>query len=125
MLHGTENAGTNRSCIAMKDQQDEDRILLAELMGGPIWEAYISPGKHPECVDLPNPFTDANDDHAWLGWMWNKYDVSAETPGSSIKRQIYLRFREELYQLNGGYADGYKIGNYARAVLIAINTGSS
>ncbi|KKN66729.1 hypothetical protein LCGC14_0468400 [marine sediment metagenome] len=48
---------------------EEGRILLAEAMGGPIWEAYINPGKHPENVNLPDPFTDANDCEALIRWL--------------------------------------------------------
>ena len=48
---------------------NEARIRLAEAIGGPIWEAYINPGKHPECVDLPDPFTDANDCDALKKYM--------------------------------------------------------
>ena len=45
------------------------RIKLAEAIGGPIWEAYINPGKHPECVELPDPYTDANDCEALIRWL--------------------------------------------------------
>lgn len=98
----------------MKEQQDEDRIKLAEAIWG---RPKYTLGTWPEDFD---PFTDANDDYTVLEWMRETYDVSAGTAGSATKRLVYVQFREAVYQLNNGYADGYKIGNYARAALEVI-----
>lgn len=83
----------------------DDRIRLAEAMGGSIWEAYIDPGKHPECVDLPDPFINANDDYAVLEWMRKKTEFHKPTNA---------RFSIHQYLPT---AWNYKIGDYARAAL--------
>ena len=91
-----------------------DRIKLVEAMGGPIWEAYIDPGKHPECVDLPDPFKDANDDYAVRVWLcesgnWLEAEKTIE---------IIWFDRNE-----GPFPTGpmcYNIGDYARAALEVI-----
>jgi len=83
-----------------------DRIKLAEAMGGPLWDAYIDPMNHPECVDLPDPFTDANDDYAVLEWMRKGKDA-----GKDIGKF-------EMWLAEGGiFKFDYQIGDYARAAL--------
>ena len=92
------------------NQEGIDRITLAEAMDLPVWHAYISPGEHPEEINLPDPFTDANDDHAILEWALNKWH----------------RKSKEMDLFCGALAEvaiwhdpgvGYRIGNNAKAVL--------
>ncbi|KKL60018.1 hypothetical protein LCGC14_2209480 [marine sediment metagenome] len=95
--------------MATKDS-DLDRIQLAEAIGGPIWEAYIDPGKHPECVDLPDPENDANDDYAVLEWM---------------REHHRAELRRACNDLGKSYAWNYQIGDYARAALKMIRSIAS
>ncbi len=83
-----------------------DRIKLAAAMGGAKWDAYINPGEHPECVELPDPFTDANDDYAVLEWMRNDAPQDAH---------IAFVCDVDFTALN------YQIGDYARAALKVID----
>ena len=99
-----------------------DRIKLAEAMGwasagdpdGNVWWS-APPTKYPEsyCFDtdeLPDPFTDANDDYAVLEWMRNNatWVVGDETD----------KFFD---QLEWGTWE-YEIGDYARAALKVIQS---
>ncbi len=91
-----------------------DRIKLAEAMGGPIWEAYIDPGKHPECIDLPDPFTDANDDYAVLEWM--REQVLWHRNNSELGK-VPANFWRFFGSVNDVPRGDYRIGDYARAAL--------
>ena len=97
-----------------------DRIKLAEAMGwkrlGGEWDlkgdppAWEGPNTIDGFDDLPDPFTDANDDYAVLEWVrnnWQPYAVSN-----------YLAY--DFVQLLSEPA-GYKIGDYARAALKVLN----
>jgi len=86
---------------------DQDRIILAEAMGGPIWEAYIKPVEHPECIELPDPFTNANDDYVVLEWM-----------RSDLNTWKY-QYSKELMKTNSEIGS-YIVGDYARAALEVI-----
>jgi len=92
-------------------ESNQDRIILAEAMGGPIWEAYIKPVEHPECVDLPDPFTDANDDYAVLEWVRQKKE-DLSNPGWAGS---FGRFAKALKA-----SCWYEVGDYARAALKVI-----
>jgi len=90
-----------------------DRIKLAEAMGWiaceftwqELKEYYAVPPNHPNrpgegnITDIPDPFTDANDDYAVLEWMRKQ-----GTPYRNIG-QSYM----------------YQIGDYARACLRVLN----
>jgi len=108
-----------------------DRIKLAEAMGwsstcDPNGNVYWSapPAKYPEsyCFDtdeLPDPFTDANDDYAVLEWMrvtYNTYEYLMEHQGDK-----WVNF---ITALDGSGDEGhsccYQIGDYARAALKVI-----
>ena len=96
---------------------DKDRIRLAEWMGWIKLDPRLLEQRHggeprweTDCwVDkagvmfrtkegLPNPFTDANDDYAVLGWM-------RANGGENVIQ---------------GYKINYRIGDYARAALKVI-----
>ena len=92
-----------------------DRIKLAEAMGwtsagdpdGNLWWSQ-QPAKYPESYcfetnELPDPFTDANDDYVVLDWMRNHKD--------------FWKFQQELDEIQWSY----QIGDYARAALKVIN----
>ena len=53
-------------------------IQIAEAIGGPIWEAYIDPGRCPEEINLPDPFTDANACNALITHIIEKIDGVVE-----------------------------------------------
>ena len=89
-----------------------NRIKVAEAMGGPTWEAYIDPGKHPECIDLPDPFTDANDDYAVLEWVRNQ----VPTNNNGIKWASHDLGWWFYKHLKDNPAE-YEIGDYARAAV--------
>ncbi len=96
---------------------NEARIKLAEAMGwkplGGEWDlkgdrpAWEGPDIIGDFDDLPDPFTDANDDYAVLKWMLVK------TPDASHGR-IYL-----------GNKWDYKIGDYARAACKVLDVSGS
>lgn len=116
----------------------EDRIKLAVAMGweraddefGPdTWIQGVkgrvianAPGTCRDMRDeLPNPFTDANDDYAVLEWM--------RTQDRKMFRKFYWALRDAAK--NRDYANPgarrftmaatqYKIGDYARAALKVI-----
>ncbi len=101
---------------------NKDRIRLAEVMGGPVWEAYINPDKHPECVELPNPATDANDDCAVL--LFARKEWRGETKGILWKdRNRWLKFKLALTARHLSWQDGagYEVGDYAKAALKVID----
>lgn len=89
------------------------RIKLAEAIGGPIWEAYIDPSKHPECVDLPDPFTDANDDYAVLEWFRSGHRNDGP---QNVTRQQFVDFDRALEDAPE-YSCDYEVGDFARAAL--------
>lgn len=88
---------------------DDDRILLAEAMNHPSWQAYINPNEHPEQVDLPDPENDANDDYQVLEWMRSLRGAGIEGNHwgwwGKFSDSLTLRCRD------------YQIGDYARAAL--------
>ena len=98
---------------------NEDRIKLAEAMGWFPTSIYTSPsgerdvtswrspsGKSNQKVrDLPDPFTDANDDYAVLEWMRDNYH-------SSVIRKALEPFQMEIWS--------YGVGDYARAALAVL-----
>jgi hypothetical protein len=102
-----------------------DRTKLAEAMG---WKEHHGIGNYPRqwriqgpgyswCEysedDLPNPFTDANDDYAVLEWM--RSDAMYVTAA-------YPKFCDQLYVgLGRGKVWKYEIGFYARAALRVID----
>ena len=86
-----------------------NRIRIAEMIGGPIWEAYINPGVHPEFVRLPDPENDANDCEALIGWLNSEsyeVDILHWEEGDStviVKRSIETtgkRFHSEVTSPN-------------------------
>ena len=110
--HGGEDSGVApRSTDGEISLSEEDIIKLAEFVGGPVWEAYIDPGKHPERVDLPDPSTDANADHAILERMRN---------GGAAR---YSDFKDKLFSLmtttkiRGCQPWNYRVGLNALAAL--------
>ena len=99
--------------MATKDS-DLDRIQLAEAIGGPTWEAYINPGRHPELVELSDPYTDANDDYAVLKWMRN-WRFKGVSEHGALQRCFGKR----------NTMAHYKVGDYARAALKMIRSIAS
>ncbi len=90
-----------------------DRIKLAEAMG---WSreghdfgqdtwlkdnviAFAPDSQRTKEDEIPDPFTDANDDYAVLEWMGN--------------HDLICRFNDELTD----HKFTYKLGDYARAAL--------
>lgn len=52
------------------------QTMLAEAVGGPIWDAYIHPAQNPGRIDLPDPYTNAKDCEALIKHLNGKgYDV--------------------------------------------------
>jgi len=88
-----------------KPMTDQDRIRLAEAMGwvrideGGLWENSKGFGRELE-QNLPDPFTDANDDYAVLEWMRNQKNNAG-----------YWGLLEGVGRWQ------YQIGDYARAAL--------
>jgi len=98
-----------------------DRIKLAEAMGWTPLDLkltgyWMPPGvtidthvMHIERVaesDLPDPFTDANDDYAVLEWFRGNY---LDFPGTHIGKEAKLILTRHLWN--------YEIGDYARAAI--------
>ncbi len=88
-----------------------DRIKLAKAMewehvGEPDEPWGLPPGGANHSEQMPDPFTDANDDYAVLEWMRNTW--------SKDKQNDWL-----LANLKLGKDDflRYQIGDYARAAL--------
>ncbi len=105
-----------------------DKIRLAEAMGwvlehdGPIrlWTAPNG-AKGILTIDLPDPFTDANDDYAVLEWARKQW--KGKTTGLVYKdRNSWHKFKLALTV--GPFAwrngTGYQIGDYTRAALKVI-----
>ena len=101
-------------CIEMND-----RIKLAEAVGWttrpnepngePVWFGPVDEGDGPYYLyELPDPFTDANDDYAVLEWARNEGAV------------IWLDFSANLQEVGQEYSAAYGIGDYARAALKAL-----
>ena len=96
-----------------------DRIKLAEAMGwkrlGGEWDlkgdppAWEGPNTIDGFDDLPDPFTDANDDYAVLEHYRNKTKPGGGTYKSDIHSLI-----EWMRSVD------YQIGDYARAALKVI-----
>ena len=86
----------------------KDRIKLAEAMGwtpnrtNEKWTDPATGTSGNRLLDLPDPFTDANDDYAVLEWMRENLTIT----------QRY-KFLDENVQ-------NYRIGDYARAALKAL-----
>ena len=114
----------------MNDSYTADRIQLCEAMGAcriskdkPYFRLVTPVINHAkeqghltiECVhesDLPDPFTDANDDYAVLNWA----------RGSGLNNEQWLDFvkaTNDYPQI--GPKVGYIVGDYARAALEVIN----
>ena len=93
-----------------------DRIKLAEAMGWTLaahprdkkFQCWIDPlhgnGTRAE-HELPDPFTDANDDYAVLEW---------------IREQHFVSFAEYYLCMVSEERTDYQIGDYARAALKAL-----
>ena len=118
---------------------NKDRIRLAEAMGWewdttirgrrgypddwPVWikpngDRWFSP------ADMPDPFTDANDDYAVLKWMRPDEGVHIGYADGSSNWSLWSDFKDHLYELittrtgNRRFAPwDYQIGDYARAAL--------
>lgn len=95
---------------------DQDRIRLAEAMGwirvphdfgSDSWENSQGFGHANHVGELPNPFTDANDDYAVLGWMRDEF-----TPD-----EIELC----LDHIGQGHRWAYETGNYAQGCLALLD----
>ena len=88
---------------------DKDRMTLAEAMG---WaECGKTMGKPPNRLtfsELPDPFTDANDDYAVLEWMRGSNSL---LNWSDVK--------DHIFEITGK-AWSYRVGDYARAALKVI-----
>ena len=90
-----------------------DRIKLALAVG---WKAethngitsWFNRSNNKAFCDLPDPFTDANDDYAVLEWMLSQ---DADTQ---------RRFRKAIAH-EGYFKWDYKVGDYARALLTLIS----
>lgn len=102
-----------------------DRIKLCEAMGWipqpnepngePVWLKGPD-GEDPYYLyELPDPFTDANDDYAVLEWMRSVRDECNPIPDDPGWKQWLLFLSAD--QFNGL---NYQIGDYARAALAAI-----
>ncbi len=90
----------------------EDRIKLAEWMGWTKWDhKWLSPD-HKTITDLPNPFTDANDDYAVLELM---RAIEAEGLDRDMKHMDFAAQLPDSYD--------YQIGDYAQAALKVLNDG--
>ena len=94
----------------MSNDVNKARIKLAEAMGwlehgdNDIWR--LPPSKMwVNVTDLPDPFTDANDDYAVLEWM---RDYTELTHDSDIAWPM-------INALGGTLQINYQIGNNARA----------
>ncbi len=105
----------------MTRQTNQQRIKLAEAIGWTRGEVRIVRvmGRsipHQRWIDpegsdraqLPDPFTDANDDYAVLEWL------------RANKKMLYS---DRVYYRLGRPLDEYQIGEYARAALIALSSG--
>lgn len=108
---------------------NDDRIKLAEAMGWThIHMKYVAmDGKsYPfGCVpgnvndthlkeQIPDPYTNANDDYSVLEWMREAYQRQAWS-GTEAERLCWTRFHQGLPDIRD-----YKIGDYARAALKVI-----
>lgn len=95
-----------------------DRITLAEAMGwtGICESLWGFQPNHPNVTEsrrqIPDPFTNANDDYAVLEWI----RAEAYTP-NSLALTFSIELRRTLYA-----PEDYKIGDYARAALKVITT---
>ena len=90
----------------MTDQ--EKRIKLAEAMGWTSWNARWLTPDHKTITDLPDPFTDANDDYAVLEWMREQ----ATWVVGDVSDQFCDQLEWNCWE--------YQIGDYARAALKVI-----
>ena len=92
---------------------DKDRMTLAEAMG---WaECGKTMGKPPNRLtfsELPDPFTDANDDYAVLEWAREKGLNDAQFWGAFYRAMNYYPSIPDKLS--------YQIGDYARAALKVI-----
>lgn len=97
---------------------DKARIALAEATGWvrdphplrdtPFWFDRITK-KQGELGDLPDPFTDANDDYAVLEWMRGRRD-SLLAKDTGIWREFMAVIHDTAF-----CTSLYRIGDYARA----------
>ena len=106
-----------------------DRIKLAEAMGWISTSSHTSPDgvkesyrwRDPETgtagnteLDLPDPFTDANDDYAVLEWMRARPELILTLPA---------KFTEVVNsRLDDTNMWNYCLGDYARAALKVLET---
>lgn len=98
---------------------DKDRIKLAEAMGwdihenGHCWrQRKIPDSLWVNVPDLPDPFTDANDDYAVLEWVRNQ----VPTNNNGIKWASH-DFGWWFYKHLKDNPAEYELGDYARAAL--------
>lgn len=102
--------------------REKDRIVLAEAVG---WTdvrhhsngmvSAMPPNADPKWqhhLELPDPFTDANDDYAVLEWARKQRDI----PG------WWSEFIEALDEADALDTLAYQIGDYARAVLAVLRS---
>ena len=113
---------------------EQARIRLAEARGWVPTSICTSPsgvrdvtrwrspsGKPNQTIkDLPDPFTDANDDYAVLEWMreshlWQEFKATLHG----------LRCNEKAEWRSGMYTWSYEVGDYARAALKVIEGQSN
>jgi len=108
---------------------DQDRIRLAEAMGWVPTTIYTSasgrrdvtrwrsPKGRPNMMlpDLPDPFTDANDDYAVLEWM--------RTQEKEMKWAFEVAYFDQTLKRDGIdiLTPRYRVGDYARAALKVID----
>lgn len=119
--------------IVAKEQQDQDRILLAEAMGYNRIEmdghtGWLPPGCKgplPDSWDqrdfltaaaLPDPLTDANDDYAVLEWARNSW-LTRNPPLPD--QPEWDQFCDALWETPTLYGSllFYRIGDYAKAAI--------
>lgn len=91
---------------------DKARIALAEAMDVPQWEAFIDPGNNPGMVELPDPFTDANDDYAVLEWALEQSSDFVER----FRQALWTTWEQRSHLVDLTWASwNYLKGDYARA----------
>ncbi len=114
----------------------KDTIKIAEMMGwrwsensnkeagGGRW--YRPDGSYTDlCIkyaEIPDPYTDANDDYAVLEWM-RESEERLDDGGALFAKFIFAlryiqRTRGTLTNVN---SEGYEIGDYAKAALKVID----
>ena len=100
-----------------------DQIKLVEARGWRLGDSSIPMWQCPETLvwhlanELPDPFTDANDDYAVLEWVRKHHQL-----GSSFNSLFREVFRSPKFSSDScaNLSVCYKIGDYARAALKAL-----